>query len=180
MAGCLAKVWRLPVAPSLSVRHPDGHLQSKACSSLGKEEWCSWRRLHQRLVSSAVGGVVEVLRVLLYRLQSRLEVAVDKGRDAYVRVHFLIQAVYTMSQEYTWCCPYTSRTVPGNACRYQQYVASLYRRVSYPAQISEGPRRQSISGDAHLSSSKISACACAGGAIESMNLEYGIQNYNHF
>ena len=99
------------MAPSLSVRDPDGHLQSKACSSLGKEEWWSWRRLHQRLVSSAVGGVVEVLRVLLYRLQSRLQVAVDKGRDAYVRVHFPIQAVYTMSQGYTWCCPYTSRTV---------------------------------------------------------------------
>ena len=92
------------MAPSLSVRDPDGYLQWKACSSLGKEEWWSWRRLHQRLVSSAAGGVVEVLRVLLYRLQSRLEVAVDKGRDAYVRIHFPIQAVYTMSQGYTGCC----------------------------------------------------------------------------
>jgi len=43
-------------------------------------------------------------------------------------------------------------------------------RVSYPAQISEGPRRQSISGDSPLSPCNISAsaCACAGGAIESM------------
>ena len=59
-------------------------------------------------------------------------------------------------------------TVPGNACRYQQCGACLYMRVSYPAQISEGPRRQSISGDSQPSSCNISACACAGGAIESM------------